>query len=389
MESMEKGILTILKSAILQQPGVLPEDFDLGKAYPRIKKHHMASLVHDGATRCGVCDQEPIMQMLFQSYYKALQISERQLREMKKLFAAFEENKIDYMPLKGCNMKFLYPAPELRMMGDADVLIRMNQYDRICPILESLGYVFKIETDHELVWQSKGLYLELHKRLIPSYNKDLSPYFGDGWARANPCGGSRYGMTVEDEWVFLFTHFAKHYRDGGIGCRHVVDLWVYLRSHPELNQVKVREALKKIQLLEFYENILALIDFWFEDSAGSEKLEYISEYVFSSGSWGVSSSRVLSRAVRDSNHALPGVSGRMLYIWRNLFPGVDMLKEKYTILKKWPWMLPMVWLVRPFYKVLFEWKTLGRQQKNLETLSEDNVENRRKLLNYVGLDYNF
>lgn len=389
MESMEKGLITLLKSSILQKSEVLPEGFDLEQAYPMVKKHHMASLIFDGANRCGISAQEPIMQKLFQSYYKALRVSEGQLRALKKLLTAFEENGIDHMPLKGCNMKSLYPAPELRMMGDADILIRMEQYEKIRPILQNLGFEEKQETDHELVWQSKGLYLELHKRLIPSYNKDLSPYFGDGWKLARPVGGCRYGMKPEDEWIFLFTHFAKHYRDGGIGCRHVVDLWVYLRSHPELDQAAVKQTLGELRLLAFYENILDLIEYWFHDGPGSEKLEYISEYIFNSGSWGADASRALSRAVRDSNRALPGVSGRMLYIWQVLFLPVDILKDKYTILKKHPWMLPLVWLVRPFYKVIFEWKTLKRQQMNLEALSEDNLENRRKLLNYVGLDYNF
>ena len=44
------------------------------------------------------------------------------------------------MPLKGCNMKALYPSPELRVMGDADILIRVEQYDRIRPIIQSLGF---------------------------------------------------------------------------------------------------------------------------------------------------------------------------------------------------------------------------------------------------------
>ena len=54
-----------------------------------------------------------------------------------------------------------------------DILIRPEQYDRIVPILEQLNFREKNETDHELVWIHDDLYLELHKRLIPSYNKDF------------------------------------------------------------------------------------------------------------------------------------------------------------------------------------------------------------------------
>ena len=43
-------------------------------------------------------------------------------------FTIAEENGIDYLPLKGYNLKKLYPKPELRTMGDADVLIRLADF---------------------------------------------------------------------------------------------------------------------------------------------------------------------------------------------------------------------------------------------------------------------
>lgn len=39
---------------------------------------------------------------------------------------AFDAGGIDYMPLKGSILKDLYPRHEMRMMGDADILIRME-----------------------------------------------------------------------------------------------------------------------------------------------------------------------------------------------------------------------------------------------------------------------
>lgn len=389
MNEIQKGIMILLKSAVTKEALPLPEGFDIEAAYPQIKRHHMATLAFDGAVRCGVPRHLPVMQKLFQSYCKALMVSEGQLRELDRIFAAFAENGIDYMPLKGCNMKARYPKPELRMMGDADILIRMEQYEKIIPIMESLGFTRRHETDHELVWQSEGLYLELHKRLIPSYNKDYHAYFGDGWQLAKQKDGTRCTMTAEDEFVYLFTHFAKHYRDGGIGCRHVVDLWVFLREYPELEEACIRRELRKLQLLEFYDNIRCLISVWFDGAPSDEKMEVMTQFLFSSGSWGEETVRVLSRAVRDSRHSVLGFSGRLVYLWQTAFPGVELLRDKYTVLQKAPWLLPLVWLVRPFYKVLFEWKTLKRQKRNLEALGQEDLELRQEMLHYVGLDYHF
>ena len=189
--------------------------------------------------------------------------------------------------------------------------------------------------------------------------------------------------------VYLFTHFAKHFRDGGIGCRHVVDLWVYLRSEPELDEAYVRNELSSIGLLKFYEHIRELLDVWFEDAPESPMSGFLTDAVFDSGSFGKLDSRVISRAVRDKRHSLLGGNSRLLYLWQTAFPSVLILKSKYTVLKKAPWLLPLVWLVRPFYKVLFERDTLEQQEQRLEALSEDRVADRRAVLHEIGLDYNF
>lgn len=390
MDIIQRGIITLIKSALTQQALPLPEGFDIEIAYPEIQKHNITSLAYDGAVRCGISRQAPGMQKLFQGSCRLLMISEGQMEQVRRIFEAFDENGIDYMPLKGCKMKGLYPKPELRVMGDADILIRMEQYqEKIVPLMRSLGFQEKSESDHELVWRNDALYLELHKRLIPSYNEDYYAYYGDGWKLATRKHGSRYSMTAEDEMIYLFTHFSKHYRDGGIGCRHVADLWVYREANPNLDENYIQRELEKLQLLEFYQNICRLLDVWFGNAAADDKVDFMTDYIFASGSWGKMESRTLSRAVRDSSHSVLGFSGRLLYIWQTLFPGVDVLKEKYTILKKAPWTLPLVWLVRPFYKVLFERKTLKRQKINLDNLSQDNMQLRKQMLNYVGLDYHF
>ncbi len=390
MDTMQWGVVTLLKSAITQQRCALPAEFDLDAACTAVQRHHMAPLLYEGAVVCGISPQLPVMRQMFHSVCKALLISEGQMRQIHRICAAFDANSIDYMPLKGSNMKALYPRAELRTMGDADVLIRMEQYDRVVPIMEELGFCAGVESDHELHWHHKELFLELHKRLIPSYNKDFYAYFGEGWKLASQQTGTRYAMTIEDEMVYLFTHFAKHYRDGGIGCRHLVDLWVFLRAHPELDEETVKERLDLLQLRTFYENIRQVMGVWFEGEPSDEKTDYITEFIFSSGSWGRKETHVMSDAVRNSGGS-SGRHARMSYLWRLLFPGAKTLQYKYTILKKAPWMLPLVWVYRLFYKLLSrkERRTIKDQKRNLQMRSAENIQSRQQALEYVGLGYHF
>lgn len=389
MDTIQQGVITLLKAAITGEAAPLPPEFDMAAALLLMKSHHASPLLYEGAVRCGISPKDPAMLQLFQSCYHTLLKSEGQMREIRRIFAAFDENGIDYLPLKGCRMKSLYPKPELRVMGDADILIRLEQYEAIRPIMKSLGFKEGTETDHELVWKSDALYLELHKHLIPTYNKDLYGYFGTGWQRTVRKNAGYHVMGPEDEWIFLFTHFAKHFRDGGIGCRHVVDLWVYLRSHPELDEAYVRAAMGSLQILEFYDNIRRLIDVWFGAAQWDEKTDLIAQFIFASGSFGQEEMRLMSRTVRDTRKGEKNRNGRLVYLRETLFPNVATLEGKYRVLKKAPWMLPAVWVYRPFYKVFAEGETLTKQKRNLQAVSDENLEARQQMLEYVGLEYRF
>lgn len=387
MNDLQRGLLALIRSAVTGKEEALPAGFALEQARDLIIQHKIEGLAYEGAVRCGISKQEPVMKELFKRYYQQIMLSQKQNAAIEKVQRAFDENGIDYLPVKGCKIQRFYPGLGTRTMGDADILIRIEQYSQIVPIMESLDFQEVKESDHELVWQNKELFLELHKRVIPSYNKDFYAYFGEGWQLAECRSGSRYAMRAEDEMVFLFTHFAKHYRDGGIGYRYVTDLWVFRNANPNMDEEYIRATLEKLYLAEFYENILRLIDVWFADAPTDEKMDYMTDFIFASGSWGVGQSRTLANAVKNKQRS--GVLAKLRYVWSILFPPVVVLSRKYTVLKKHPWMLPLVWLIRPFYKVLFEVKSLKRQKDNLGVLTKEEIRHRREMLNFVGLDYHF
>lgn len=388
MDVTQRGIITLLKSAITGESYPLPEGFFLEEQYPLIRRHHMHMLIYQGAVNCGVSKKGETMKLLFRDYCRDMLRSEGQLAAVKELREAFEEAGIDYMLLKGCRMKPLYPKPELRIMSDADILIRMEQYDKIRPLVQGLGYTHKVESDHEYVWSSDRLFLELHKRLIPSYNEDYYAYFGDGWRLAKQEKGCCYTMTAEDELIYLFTHFAKHFRDGGIGCRYVVDLWVWLRSCPDLDESYLKRELERLRLWEFYGNIRRLMGCWFDADPEEAMTDMLTDFIFDSGSWGSRESHVLSQLVRQSRQTRKK-GGKLMYLGSSLFPPAERLKGKYTILEKAPWALPLVWVYRPVYKLVRERGDVARKRRDLQTVTGEKVDAKEQMLRLVGLEFRF
>ena len=389
MDITQRGIITLMKSAVTEQALPLPEGFDLGAAYRVFKPHHMSTLMYDGAVRCGISRSDPMMQKLFGQYCQVLMISERQMQDVHRVCAAFDAAGIDYMPLKGSVMKARYPKPELRIMGDADILIRVEQSERIAAVMESLGFVPQSGARYEMVWESDRLHLELHKKIVAEDNNDFYGYLGDGWRMASHCDGKRWSMRAEDEFIYLFIHFARHFRDGGIGCRHVLDLWVFLRSFPQLDMDYIRGEMEKLGQHMFYDNMLRLLSVWFEGAPEDEITAMLTEYIFAGGSYGDATSKALSFALAHESvkdGAAPMKGARLRFFLRILFLGVDELKDKYTVLQKAPWLLPVVWVYRPFYKLLFEKKDVDRRLSQVESISDAGVNDRVKFFRAVGLE---
>lgn len=389
MNTTQLGIIALIKSSVTQQPCALPEGFSIEEALSEIKRCNVVPMCYDGAILCGLPRSNPAMQQLFRGYCAALMMSERQMHEVKRLFAAFDEKGIDYMPLKGCRMKSLYPKHELRFMRDVDVLIRVEQRQELESIMKELGYVREYDSDHEIIWNSSALCVELHKRLIPSYDKDFYTRIGDGWSYAVRTEGSCYRMNEEDEFVYLFTHFAKHYRNGGAGCRRLVDLWVYLRSHPEMDKSLICSELDKMKLLSYYYNIYNVIDTWFNGAPSNEKTEFISDFIFASGNFGTMENRAKYLGVISQKRDGKTPGSRLRYLLRVIFPRKEDLIDNYPVLRRHSWMLPLVWVYRFFLKLFTDRMAFSRQGKVVSSMRGNDLDEYEQIMRYVGLDFDF
>jgi len=377
MDTSLQTLLLLVRSALTCEPEPLPEKVDMEQVYQLAVKHQVEAMAYDGAIQCGVSKQDESMKKLFQLYYKAMLKSEMQIKSLQELYSAFDAEQIDYLPLKGCVMKPMYPKAELRAMNDADILIKVEQYDKIKPVLERLSYHFMAESDCELKWVCKGLYLELHKRLIPSFIKDFYAYFGDGWQLAAEHTGTRYSMSKEDEFLFIFTHFARHYREGGVGIRHMADIWYYRKKTPQMQEDKILTVLKKLSLDVFYRNILDTLANWFEGAEATDITRKITDYVANSGSFGSEESKVVASAV--------GKGSKGKNMMQLLFPPVSAMRYAYPVLQKCPVLLPFVWPYRWIKVLFFRRDKIKVQQDRLKMMEADRMSEFEANMRAVGI----
>ena len=126
MTDFQAGFLSLIRSALTEAPPVLPGDFDFGRAYALAERHQVLPLIYYGA----MCDPDfmshPMAESFFQRTCAYISYSARQQETVEELCRLLDRTGVDYMPLKGSVLKALYPRPEMRIMGDADILIHME-----------------------------------------------------------------------------------------------------------------------------------------------------------------------------------------------------------------------------------------------------------------------
>ncbi len=387
MANIEQVVLSLVKSAIDGGRAEIPDDIDWEAIWKIGKVYKLLPLIYAGLGNSGISVPEELSVKFDKAAIDNLMYDQRQQHVLSKLQKAFDENGIEYMPVKGIILKTLYPTTDLRPMGDGDILINLSQKAEVDRIMADRGYTFTCESAHELIFNKNGVCIELHKHLIPPYNKDYHSYYGNGWKLAKIESGTRYKLSDEDHYIYLFTHFAKHYRDGGVGPLHLVDLWVFERA-TTLNTEYILAELEKLQLKEFFTNIRAVIDAWFNGGEYTDIVSFITARVFNNGAWGTSQSKTMAAAVKVSKSSSMENIGFAKTV-KTIFPSAETMQYKYPILKKHKFMLPACWLHRIFKTVFFKKGRIKQRIEESKLTNAENVSAYQDELNYVGLDFNF
>ena len=388
-KTFSKVIISIVKSALDGKPCSIPADFDLEKAYNVANYHNIVVMMYYGIVNSGVRLESEINDKFLISASASVSQVEQQISKLDTLFNAFEKNKIDYLPLKGTVIRSLYPKKEMRAMGDSDILIREEQYEQISGIMQELGYTFFEHWDHVRSWVKRPMLIELHNSPMPLKEEDYYSYYKDGWhlAKQMTSDGHRYELSDEDCWIFLLVHFAKHYRISGIGIRHVADMYLYLKSHPDMDKDYIRQELEKLQLYTFSQNVLKLVNVWFAGEEPDDITNIMTEVIIGGGSFGDANKKSKTDALIERKKGKN--TSRIGRFFKALFMPYRDMCILFPFLKKLPFLLPFMWIWRAIRTVIFKRDRISARFKEVRALSKEAINTREKELEAVGLKFNF
>ena len=277
------------------------------------------------------------------------------------LRSALSEHQIPFVPIKGIVIAPHYPDPELRTMGDIDLLIRQEDREIIRQALTDRGFTNTKWSEKECDYKKGTSLFELQTILMKADEplaETVNQYFNDFWPHVIFDADETPVMEPNFHFLYLVGHIAKHLRWVGIGFRQFYDLAIMMeRSGICYDWAAIHRSAEQIGFDRFLEYALAMVERWFGTPSpyGAECLdedlfETITEKIFADGVFGFNNEKNdihdLENTARASRLPLPllklKTAGKLAFPpYRDLITS-----SKYAYLRGRPYLLPVAWVRR-------------------------------------------
>ena len=379
--SVGKVIIEILKSEIAGIDYSVPADVDFNKLFILADMHRVVPLI---ANTVIASENVPadIKAKFKKELFKVSMRYETQMKEKEALSQAFSENGIKHCFLKGHKLSKYYKNPELRFMLDMDVWVEKENITQAEEILKSRGYEKNsVADDKDISYIKKPfLNIEIHKELKYDYDKGYEYYKG-AFSRLQGAEGScELSMTNEDFYVYILSHTAHHFATAGTGIKNVLDHY-YLKKNlkPMCDKALLIDGLDATGLGVFNDKMDILCECWFEDGKVNEDVEEMAEYIMLSGVYG-----------NRTNHYLGGIlrgaysDKKSSFVLSRLFPSRVVAQNRFPVLKKFPFLLPFIWVVR-IVSAVFSKKDFSVEIESASSVSQEDKKDFQYFIEKNGL----
>ena len=267
--------------------------------------------------------------------------------EIENLLKCFDKEQIYNLPMKGYFLKNDYPNPFDRSIADYDILFDINDIDSIKNIFKQNGYKFKKNDDQQYHFvKAPFMYIEMHRSLLKKDNINYS-LLENQLEKAKVRDGYSYSkeMTLEDYYIYMLLHSAKHFSQGGIGIRMIADEYAFYKKYSDqLNQKYLSEQFEKLGITLFEKKLRDISLKWFSKGSEVKDFDDVEEYILLSMTLGRVDVAVMSEMERRRVNTETGrKKSRFVNFISSLFPNKTYMANKYSFVEKMPILLPYSW----------------------------------------------
>ena len=329
--------------------------------FVKLSKHHsLMAFLYKAISEVRVNVPEEQILKLEEYYLANLRKAVLFEKERKDIYAFFNENEIEFLPLKGIILKDYYLDPYTREFADNDILFASKD-KLIKNFFVIRGY--QVETfrksNHDVYLKKPFFNFEIHRSLFDETEDNAKnvKYFKDYLSKSPIKENHEHYLSKEDFYIYFIAHTYKHYHVSGCGLRTLIDIYLYLNKE-QLDFDYIDQELDKLALKDFSHEIIDLSNALFNEKELSATQEEILLYIASSGTYGTLEHSV-DKGVKEK--------GKFGYAMKRVFPPYSFYKTYY------PWayysfvLIPIAWLCR-FFRILF--KNPKKASKELKMIRE-------------------
>lgn len=389
-ELYEKCLINLIKCSILNKmPDELPNDVDISVLYNIAMRHSVGNIIYEPLQKMEILDSKS-NELFLKVYYLGIKNDAIQSHYLDLITDNFEKQEIPHCVMKGPVIKKLYPKSELRQSGDLDIYVPEEYREKAKAIMKNLGFNierFNIEQADDVYYIENKIHVELHRVLVSNettWQKECQKIvnrliLADRY-------NYQYIMTIEDYYLYMIAHMAKHMKYSGIGIKMILDVWIYMTKYnDELNWDILKKRLSDCGLDKFEENIRNLVGYWFENKEVNETVIRLGKYIFASGAFGTKEQLDAYFYTLDAGRSNNNTVIKLKYYTRFFFQPYKWMCGRYPILRKFPVLLPFCWVHRTLKTILFD-----REKTRSIAIKYDNinVEESRKIFEFkkeIGL----
>ncbi len=279
------------------------------------------------------------------AYFAALAQQSEQESFANDLFAYFSASGIRYLPMKGYEMRRVYPAPDLRMSCDLDVYYDVAHREALKTWLLSDGFTAGEGDVHNDTYLRGSLSFEAHHSLSETDARERA-YYANVWERCVTEDGVLYHFKPEDFYIYLLLHMRKHFFEGGIDVRAILDIHLWRAAHPEMDDAYLAKEEEILSLAPFASCMERLSRVWFASEESDADMELLGDFVLAGGVRATAAQEALMEATTATG------GGRLRYLIRKIFPPYNYMARYSDKLKKHPVLLPFYWVGR-WFRIIF------------------------------------
>lgn len=399
MERVDEIVYGIIKQSLFGEPFDMPDT-----ASERIDDETVSKVYSELLLQTVLCfadkwimEHRPADERLFAKWSEASKNYQIRilyvLSAQQSLVGLLKANGIKHVIIKGSAAAIYYPDPLLRMMGDVDVYVKREDFNRAAKLLEENGYVGTEAEHHDddchSAYHKNSVCIELHKRLpiVDEGNETLLAMFEKGIDESVDAAIECLYFPVLPEklngMVLLF-HINQHLRSG-LGLRQILDWMMFVERNidDEAWKREYEPAFEELGMVKFAKTVTEMCKLhlglgaritWCSD-ADHSVCEELLEYIMKKGNFGIKA----------------GEEGHVTYLFfkkSNPFSFLKRLQDKgkreWSAAKKHAILRPFAWL----YGIKSTIKLMKQNDLSVSDINELKNEGvrQRMLISALGLE---